>query len=151
METPQARSRASVDVSAMRDRLEALRHEFLEAGGWSLVLETADPLFPQGFDPWNVQRVSASEVLHTRWVKLGNASGSVEVLDRRCLTEGAGKHPLFEGVRRATITGLPAEPRVDETNGVVKISADGLTLEFRGARVTRSGQTVTVTLNKVES
>jgi hypothetical protein len=150
-EESEARARASVDVSAMRDRLGALRHEFLEAGGWSLVLETADPLFPQGFDPWNVERLSASEVLHTRWVKLGNASGSVEVLDRRCLTEGAGKHPLFEGVRRATITGLPAEPRVDETNGVVKISADGLTLEFRGGRVTRSGQTVTVTLNKVES
>ena len=44
-----------------------------------------------------------------------------------------------------------AEPRVEETSGSVKISADGLTLEFRGARVTRSGQTVTVTLKKVES
>jgi hypothetical protein len=144
-EEARARERASADVEAMRDRRKALRREFLEAGGWSLVLETGDPLFPQNFDPWNVERLSAAEVLHTRWLKLGNASGSIEVLDRKCLTEGAGKHPLFEGVRRATITGLPAEPRVEETPGGVKISADGLTLEFRGARVTRSGQTVTVT------
>jgi hypothetical protein len=95
--------------------------------------------------------VSASEVLHTRWLKLGNAAGSVEILDHKCLTEGSGKHPLFEGVRHATVTGLAAEPRVEEIPGRVKISADGLTLEFRGARVTRTGQTLTVTVNKVES
>jgi hypothetical protein len=149
-EESEARERAAADVKAMGERRAKLRREFLEVGGWALVLETADPLFPQGFDPWNVERVSASEVLHTRWVKLGNAAGSVEVLDRKCLTEGAGKHPLFEGVRRATLTGFASEPRVDETPDTVKISADGVTLEFRGARVTRNGQTVTVMLRKVQ-
>jgi hypothetical protein len=146
-----ARARAAADVKAMAARRATLRREFLETPGWTLVLETADPVFPQGFDPWNLERVSPSEVLHMRWLKLGNAAGSVEILDRKCLTEGSGKHPLFEGVRRATVTGLAAEPRVEEIPGRVKISADGLTLEFRGARVTRSGQTLTVTLNKVES
>jgi hypothetical protein len=86
-----------------------------------------------------------------RWLKLGSAAGSVEILDRKCLTEGSGKHPLFEGVRRATVTGLAAEPRVEEIPGRVKISAGGLNLEFRGSRVTRSGQTLTVTVSKVES
>jgi hypothetical protein len=145
-----ARSRAAADVEAMGARRATLRHEFLETPGWTLVLETADPVFPQGFDPWNLERVSPSEVLHLRWLKLGNAAGSVEILDRKCLTEGSGRHPLFEGVRRATVTGLAAEPRVEEIPGRVKISADGLTLEFRGARVTLIGQTLTVTLNKVE-
>ena len=32
-----------------------------------------------------------------------NADGSVEILDKHCLTEGAGKHPLFGGVRRAAV------------------------------------------------
>jgi hypothetical protein len=146
-----ARARAAADVKAMAARRAALRREFLETPGWTLVLETADPVFPQGFDPWNLERVSPSEVLHLRWLKLGNAAGSVEILDRKCLTEGSGKHPLFEGVRRATVTGLAAEPRVEEIPGRVKISAGGLNLEFRGSRVTRSGQTLTVTVSKVES
>ena len=90
--------------------------------------------------------VSAAEVLHTRWIKLGNSSGSIEVLDRHCQTEGAGKHPLFEGVARATITGLPSEPRIEETDGAVKLSENGLTLTLCGARVTRDGKTRTITL-----
>jgi len=110
-----------------------------------VIVEADDPIFPQNFDPWNVQRLSESEVLHTRWVKLGNASGNVEVLGPRCLTESAGKHPLFEGVRRATV-GLSSEPQIDETTERVKISADGVSLEFRGARLSRSGRTLTVVL-----
>jgi len=141
-----ARRRAAEDIRAMGARHAALLRDFLEARGWIVVVEAGDPIFPQGFDPWNIERLSASEVLHTRWIQLGNSSGSLEVLDRHCLTEGAGKHPLFEGVARATITGLPSEPRIEETPQSVKISAEGLTLEFRAARVAQDGQTVTITV-----
>ena len=141
-----ARERAAADVKALGERRAALRREFLEAGGWTVVLETFDPVFPQAFDPWNVERVSESEVLHTRWVKLGNSAGSVEVLDRKCLTEGAGKHPLFDGVRRATLTGLAAEPRLEETADGVRLATDGVNLDFRGARISRTGHTVTITV-----
>ena len=145
-ETEEAAQRARQDVAAEVARRASLRKEFLEAPGWKLVVETEDRLFPQNFDPLNVERLSSSEVLHTRWVKLGNSSGALEVLDRRCLTESAGKHPLFEGIRRATVTGLPSAPRIEESDGLVKISEKGLTLEFRGARVSRSDHTVTITL-----
>jgi hypothetical protein len=145
-ETEEAAQRARQDVAAEVARRASLRREFLEAPGWKLVVEAGDPLFPQNFDPLNVERLSPSEILHTRWIKLGNSSGSLEVLDRRCLTEGAGEHPLFEGVRRATVTGLPSAPRIEESAGAVKISEKGLTLEFRNARVSRSDQTVTITL-----
>ena len=141
-----ARRRAAEDIEAMGARRAALRRELLEARGWTLVVESVAPLFPQGFDPWNVERLSAAEVLHTRWIKLGNASGSLEVLDRRCLTEGAGHHPLFEGVRRATVTGLSSEPRVEETADKLLLTFDGIHLDFRGARASRSGQTLTITL-----
>jgi hypothetical protein len=141
-----ARRRAAQDVKAMNGRRAALRRDFLEAPGWTVVVEAENAVFPQGFDPWNVDRLTASEVLHTRWIKLGNASGSLEVLGRRCLTESAGRHPLFEGVARATVTGLPSELQVEETTGAVRVSADGLTLEFRGAQVSRANQTLTVTL-----
>jgi hypothetical protein len=141
-----ARRRAAQDIRDLGTHRAALLQDFLEARGWTVVVEAGDPIFPQGFDPWNVERLSASQVLHTRWIKLGNSSGSLELLGRRCLTEGVGKHPLFEGLRRATIAGLPSEPRIEETDGAVKISENGLTLDFRGARVARDGQTVTITL-----
>ena len=145
VEREEARRRAAADTAALVRRRTELRHEFLEASGWKVIVEADDPIFPQNFDPWNVQRLSESEVLHTRWVKLGNASGNVEVLGPRCLTESAGKHPLFEGVRRATV-GLSSEPQIEETTERVKISADGVSLEFRGARLSRCGRTLTVVL-----
>jgi hypothetical protein len=144
-EREEARRRAMADTAALDRRRTELRREFLEAPGWRVIVEAQDPLFPQNFDPWNVQRLSGSVVLHTRWIKLGNALGNVEVLGHPCLTESAGKHPLFEGVRRATI-GLPSEPSVVETPEAVKISAEGVTLEFRGARLSRVGRAFTVVL-----
>jgi hypothetical protein len=69
-------------------------------------------------------------------------------LDRRCLTESAGAHPLFAGVRRATISGMPDEPLLEESEGVVKLSAPGLTVSFRHARVVRGGKTPTVLVEK---
>ena len=144
----EARRRARADTKVLDRRRTELRREFLEAPGWRVIVEAEDPLFPQNFDPWNVQRLSDSEVLHVRWIKLGNASGSVEVLDDRCLTESAGKHPLFEGVRRATID-LSSEPRAVETPEAVKISAEGITLEFKGAHLSRVGQALTVVIPRL--
>lgn len=145
-ETGAARRRAVRDVAAWSDSRAALRRELLETPGWKLIVESEAPLFPQGFDPLNVERLSSSEVLHTRWVKLGNADGSFEALDRRCLTESAGKHPLFEGVRRATVAGLAEEPRVEGSDGTVTVRAAGLTLSFRNARAVRTEGTVTVSV-----
>ena len=138
------RRRAAADAAAGAAKRAGLRRDFLGGKRWKLVIETEEPLQALNFDPLNVERLSAGEVLHTRFVKLGNSSGTVEVLGRRCLTESAGKHPLFEGVRRATIA-LSAEPPVEETPEVVRVSSDGISLEFRGARVSRSGRVLRLT------
>ena len=86
------------------------------------------------------------EVLHTRYLKLGGAAGSIELINRHSLTEGAGEHPLFNGVRRLTVTGLPAEPSVTVSGGKTNITADNLKAEFTNANVTRSNQTLLVRL-----
>jgi hypothetical protein len=130
--------RAAAEVAALGAERERKRREILEGPGWKLVLEPAEPMQPQGFDPLNVERLSASEVLHTRFVKLSNSAGSVEVLGLRCLTESAGKHPLFEGIRRATIE-LPGPPRIEEEAGTIRITGEGLTVAYRG-RLTSWGQ-----------
>ena len=127
-----------------------MRREFAAQAGWKIVVTAGAgaPLWPQGFDPLNVRRVGDAEVLHTRFLKLGNDAGSIEVLGRASLTEGAGKHPLFNGVRRLTVAGIAAEPSVEEFAGGIKLSAENLKAEFRGASVTRAGRTLTVQLAK---
>lgn len=144
-ERDRTRAAAAMDIRALHARRAEQRRIFLQQPGWRLVF-AADgaPLFPQGFDPLNVQLVARGEVLHTRFLKLGNDGGAIEVLGRAAFTEAAGVHPLFNGVRTLTVTGLATEPVITEARGAVTVAADGVTAEFHGARVERTGQTVTV-------
>jgi hypothetical protein len=143
-----ARSRAEADIAELLDRRVALRREFLAVAGPRLVIEAAHDvlLWPEVFDPSNVHRLSATEVLHTRWLVLSNAGSRLEVLDRSALSEGVGPHPLFNGVRRLTVTGLPGEPVVREVEGGVVIEAPGFAGSFAGARLERDGTTLVVRL-----
>jgi len=143
-----ASGRARRDVGALTAKREALRRDFLARPGWKLelVAREGSPLFPQGFDPLNVERVGAREVLHTRYLKLGGGAGTIELINRHSLTEGAGEHPLFNGVRRLTVTGLVSEPAVAEAGGKTIITAENLKAEFSNAEVTRSGQTLLIHL-----
>lgn len=138
---------AAKDIAALRTRRAEQRRTFLEQAGWRLiVVAPSAPFFPQGFDPLNVQTVASGEVLHTRFLKLGNDAGTVEVLGRATLTESAGAHPLFNGVRTLTVTGLVAVPIITQADSVVTIKADGVDAKLRGATVERTGQSVTVRL-----
>jgi hypothetical protein len=140
-------TRAAADVDTLVARHRAERERFLAQPGWRVVIESAQPLFPQRFDPWNVSRVSQREVLHSRFLRMGNAAGSVETLDRAALTQGrAGAHPLFGGVHVETITGLPHAPSMSDSAGTLILSAAGVTGRMRGARVDTAGQTVQIRL-----
>ena len=140
-----ARRDAGRDVASLRDQRVALRRAFLARSGWTLVIEAEHPpLYPEGFDPLNVQRLSEGEVLHTRWLKLGGSEGTVEVMGRAALTRAAGTHPLFEGVRSLTVTGLPMEPAVTEAEGRVTIVAEGVRASLVGATVERQERTRTL-------
>ncbi len=70
----------------------------------------------------------------------------MEILDRPSLTESAGAHPLFNGVRRVTIAGLPTEPAAQESAGKLTIKADGVTAELEQDRVERRDRSLAVRL-----
>lgn len=137
---------AATDETALAGRLAAERRSFLDRPGWRLIIKAASPLFPQGFDPLNVNVVAPGEVLHSRLVKLGNDAGSVEVIGRPSLSEAAGSHPLFNGVRALTVTGLAELPRVTNADSSISISADGISGTFRGASVDTAGEVITLRL-----
>jgi hypothetical protein len=144
-----ARSRARVETETLIARRETSRREFAARAGWRIVVRADDgaPLWPQDFDPLNIRRVGATDVLHTRHLKLGNDAGAIDSFHPHMLTTGAGAHPLFNGVRQLTIAGLAAEPSVREAEGKLTLEAAGVKAEFRGARFERAGQTLTVNLH----
>jgi hypothetical protein len=148
-ETALALDGAKRSVELARMTRAAVRDDFFRRDGWTLVVVAdGEPLGPQGFDPLNVERLGPGEVMHSRWVKLGNSAGSVEVLNARAVTESAGKHPLFEGIRRLTVTGLAAEPAVRESAAGITFEAAGVAGHFAGARWERKDRTTTVHLSK---
>ncbi len=140
-------ARSRTDVAALHARLAAERRALLERPGWRVtVVAGATPLWPQRFDPLNVRMVGEGVVLHRRMLRLGNDAGTLDALDVASLTEAAGAHPLFSGVRRLTVTGLPADPVVPGPDGTVRIEAEGLHAEFRGATVVRGDRSVELRL-----
>lgn len=142
-----AEEKAHADVVVLAAERKRLLDELEKRPGWRVVVEVSEvePLWPQGFDPINVTRLAGTRVLHTRFLRLGNSAGRVEVLNAEALTEGIGPHPLLQGVRRVVLPGV-AEPEVTDSCGRVTVRVPGLTVEFDGARVTRGKDGVTVRL-----
>jgi hypothetical protein len=137
--------RARQEVAELVASREKRKQEFLSAPGWRIeIVAGQEPLWPQGFDPWNVANLGGNAVLHTRWIKVGNSAGSIEALNHPSLTEGVGPHPLFNGARRFLVTGL-AEPRVTEADGKVSIEVPGAKGTFAG-KVEVTGQAILIKL-----
>lgn len=144
-----ARGRATVDVASLLEQRTTMRREFDAQAGWKIIIkaDAGAPLWPQNFDPLNVLRLGQREVLHTRYLKLGNDAGAIEILDRRSLTEGAtAEHPLWGGVRQLTLAGIASEPATLESAGTTTINAANIKGEFRGARLERAEQTLILIL-----
>ena len=138
---------ARADADALLARLAANREAFLTRPGLTVVITAgAEPLWPQGFDPLNVQVVTPREVLHTRFVRLGNRAGSIEVIGDTALSVAAGEHPLFHGVRSVTLTGLPAGTAPVMRGDTLTLAHRSIRASFRGASFERSGQVLHVRL-----
>jgi hypothetical protein len=139
-------AQAGAEVRALAADRARARAEYLGQAGWRVAIEAADaPFFPQGFDPLNLMRVSPTEILHTRFLRLQGPAGSVELLSRASLTEGrSGGHPLFAGVARITVAGLPGAMTVRDSSGTVLLDAPGVHGRIRGARTDTSGQSIRI-------
>lgn len=145
-----ARATAEADQRALVAARAARLATFRARDGWRVVVESAESLlWPQGFDPLNVERITPTAVVHARFLKLGNERGGLEMLDAagidlEALTEGAGPHPLWNGVRRVEIAGIGSEPVVRTVGDSVQVIAAGVTLGLSRATVVRDGRVVVV-------
>lgn len=140
---------ATADVRRVASERASARAAFDRLAGWRLVIEPAvgAPLWPQGFDPLNVAQVTGG-TLHHRMLRLGNDSLSISMVDGEgadfeALTESAGAHPLFNGIRRVEIV-MPSKPMVTREAGVVTVSAPGLQGRFTGAEAVEEQRRIVV-------
>jgi hypothetical protein len=137
--------RALHDVHELHARRAEQKRLVVERPGWTLIIDaTGAPLFPQNFDPLNVQLLGPDEVLHTRLLVAGNQHGKIELIGLPSLTYAAGAHPLFNGIARLEVPGLSAEPQIVETNDTVTVSSDGLSGTFDAVVSDRQGQTIII-------
>ncbi len=150
---PRTSERVAASYGALRDAelyqgsLARFREDFEQRPGFELTLDAAAlALDARGFDPLNVVRLSDREVLHRRFVKLGNGHGEIEIHGSESLSTAAGAHPLFAGVSRLSVRGLAAEPKIREKDGGLTIEAPGIQGTFRGAHFERVGSKTVVTL-----
>ncbi len=136
---------AEVEAAGVSVRRAARKAAFEELTGDKVIVEAqGEPLWLQGFDPLNVVPVPGG-ILHSRFLRLSNQSGSLEVINGQALTESAGEHPLFNGVRRVTLAGLSALT-VEAAEGSLQVRSPELQLSFRIAGLQRSGDVLTIRL-----
>ncbi len=142
-----AAAAAVADVAGLLDRRQELRAQFLAQPGETLeLIIQGEPLRPRGFDPMNLHRLDGLELLHTRFLRLGSAAGLIEIFGAQALTLGAGPHPLYNGVKRVLLTGLPSLTVQTLNGGGIRLEGQGVKAEFSGAHVTRSGTSVIMTV-----
>jgi hypothetical protein len=150
-ETARIEGTAQEDVGAVITARGERRRVFDARPGWRVVVQAAQeqPLWPQGFDPLNVERTEGG-VLHTRFLRLGNDAGELRAIDEagadvEALTDGVGPHPLFNGISRVVVAGL-ARPEIETEERRVTIRAPGFTAQFRDASVEVNGTEMLIRL-----
>lgn len=133
-------ARARSAVTALKDRRAQFKADFSAAKGKQLIISSSTPLQVEGFDPSNLVELGNGELLHRRWIKLKVQDGDIEVLDRAALTEPAGKHPLMDGVREITVSGIPDNPKIVPNGDSVEITCDGVHASFKHANIRTVGE-----------
>ena len=137
---------AGRDVAALQESRARLVARLAASRSWRLVIESAvrTPLWPEGFDADHVILLDGGSLLHTRFLRLSTEAGSFVVLGDSTLTEAAGKHPLYDGIRRATVYNLAEEPRVKVAGDGVTLDMETVTADFRAAEVVRGDHEIRI-------
>jgi hypothetical protein len=147
-----AKRDARIDAAAVQEGWAKRQRTFEMLAGWRVVIQSApgQPLWPQGFDPLNIDRVDGG-LIHTRFLKLGNDAGQMTALDEsdgdiEARTAGIGPHPIFNGISWVEVV-LAARPVVTRAEGSTTIRGPGFMAEFKNATVDEGGRDILVQMN----
>ena len=133
-----AQAHAALDAEQVQSARRQSMQDVLTRPGQRLSLESASPIWPQGFDPLNISDLGGGKVLHRRYLKFGNAQVSGEALGQAVLTQAAGEHPLEHGFSGLILTGLH-DARLQGETGTLIFEAQGVQLEISGTAEVQAG------------
>ena len=136
------RERARQDIETLKQMREAKRAEFFDGYGFMLEIRSKTPLQPQGFDPTNMELLEAGELLHSRYLRLGDAKGSFELEDLPCLTFGV-QNPLMITQTYVKLPNAPAVNRVAD----LRVHHDNFKFEWKNATLELLDRAMRITLN----
>jgi hypothetical protein len=124
------RERARQDIENLILQRSQKRNEFFNGEGFLLEINSPTPLQPQGFDPMNLETLETNEVLHNRYLRLGDQRGSLEVQNVQTLTIGT-EHPFLINTLYVK---LPNAPSVNRA-AVLRVQHENLKFEWENAQL----------------
>jgi hypothetical protein len=127
-----ARGAANISARADFEMVRAgLRRHAVGGSVWELRIVTREPFRPVDFEIRGVVR----ERVRVARLDLAGVDGTIELRDLMMVGE-----MLRQGlvVRRLTVAGFGAEPRVSDVDGALRLDGEGISAAFSGASVERS-------------
>ena len=150
-------NRAEAAISNLEAKRAAVYEDF-SGRGKRVVVRLADEDEQLGtgrFNPMAVEVLNNGEVLQANFLTADHPRGEVSLQNphyvRRSLdgvvaltTPASEDHPFLNGYRQIAISGFSGDPTVLRDGNAVTIEAEGLKLEFNGARVESSDEELVV-------
>ncbi len=139
------RTRTERDFRSKEAAKEKMKRRFQASLGWRIEMTAGkNPLRLKFFLANQSEAISPREMIHRRWLTLGNETCFLEVTDQECLT--VSDSPA--AVRRIVIPGLKTKPRVGRDKGGKVVSAAGVVIRFNRAAVSQRANTLVIRLGK---
>ncbi len=151
--------RAQAAMSDLKGERAALYEDF-SGRGKRVVVRLADEDEQLGtgrFNPMAVEVLDHGEVLQTHFLTADHPRGEVNLKNPRYVrgsldgvvaltTPASEDHPFLYGYRQIAVSGFSGDPTVERDGNAVTIEAEGLKLEFNGARVESTDEELVITV-----
>jgi hypothetical protein len=152
-------NRAEAAISDLKAERAALYEDFSSRGKRVVVhLADEDEQFGTGrFNPMAVEVLDHGEVLQAHFLVADHPRGEVSLQNPRYMrgsldgvialtTPAAEDHPFLNGYRQIAVSGFSGDPTVVRDGDAVTIEAEGLKLEFNGAKVESTDEEFVITV-----
>ncbi len=125
------RRQARTDAANVVVQQQEFRAAFHASPGQQILIVTGNqPLWPEQFDPWNIQLLDGGDdLLHSRMLTLSNDNARIQLLNSvqskvRMMTHPTGDHPIFQGIDRIEVSGLE-NLLIRQAEGQLTLTAEG--------------------------
>lgn len=135
------RADAGTAIARWNDDKKKLVSDFQDAPGLTIeIVAETTPVGTRMFEPLAMENLGGGEIIHKTFYLAGNDKGTLRVRGTPCISYMDSTYRIT----RVTVTGLEAEPAVDAAAGTFKYDAGGVSIDFKGAKVTAADRKYTI-------